>query len=40
MTVARMRVEMSGDEFTYWSTFYARKAQRDELAMAMAKRGR
>lgn len=31
MTVARLRSEMSNGEFVYWSRFYMRKAQRDEL---------
>lgn len=31
MTVARLRAEMSNQEFVYWSRFYMRKAQRDEL---------
>lgn len=32
MTVDRMRREMSSDEFLHWSIFYARDAQRKELA--------
>ena len=32
MTVARMRDEMSAIEFTHWSIYYARAAQREELA--------
>ncbi len=31
MTVARLRAEMSNDEFVRWSIYYARKAQRQEL---------
>lgn len=32
MTVDRMRVEMSNDEFVRWEIYYAREAQRIELA--------
>lgn len=32
MTVARLRTEMDTDEFGRWAIFYARKAQRAELA--------
>lgn len=32
MTVARMRAEMGQDEFLNWGVYYARKAQREELA--------
>jgi len=32
MTVARLREEMSGDEWTRWVIYYSRKAQREELA--------
>jgi len=31
MTVARMRAEMSSDEFVRWVAYYALKAQREEL---------
>lgn len=31
MTVAKLREEMSGDEYTGWWVFYQRKAQRQEL---------
>jgi hypothetical protein len=31
MTVARLRVEMSNDEYVYWAMYYARQAQRIEL---------
>lgn len=31
MTVAQLRAEMSNDEYTYWSMYFARKAQRAEL---------
>lgn len=34
MTVARVRTEMTGQEFLEWGIFYARKAQREELEMA------
>jgi hypothetical protein len=33
MTVARLRDEMSAEEYMRWSIYYQRKAQRDELAM-------
>lgn len=32
MTVARLRLEMSNSEFIYWQAYYARKAQREQLA--------
>jgi hypothetical protein len=32
MTVARVRQEMSGEEFMSWAMYYSRKAQRQELA--------
>jgi hypothetical protein len=38
MTVARMRVEMGGDEYTRWCVYWARKAQREELELAKVKR--
>lgn len=31
MTVARLRAEMSNDEFVRWEMYYARIAQRQEL---------
>lgn len=31
MTVAQMRAGMSNGEFLYWTRFYARKAQAEEL---------
>lgn len=37
MTVGRLRAEMSGDEFTRWTVYYARKAQREELETLKAK---
>ena len=37
MTVARLEAEMSNAEYVRWGVYYARKAQREELA---AKRGR
>lgn len=37
MTVARLRAEMSGDEYQRWNIYHARKAQRTELAMLKAK---
>jgi len=38
MTVGRMRVEMSNDEFVRWCSYYARRAQREELARLTARR--
>lgn len=32
MTVDRLRTEMPADEYTRWGIYYARKAQREELA--------
>lgn len=40
MTVARMRAEMSGDEYVHWSMYYARKAQRQQLEYLMAQGSR
>lgn len=37
MTVARLRAEMSNDEYVRWGIFYARKAQREELETLKAK---
>lgn len=31
MTVARLRAEMSNGEYVYWTRYYGRKAQREEL---------
>lgn len=31
LTVARLRAEMSNDEFLRWSIFFARKSQRDQV---------
>jgi hypothetical protein len=39
MTVAEMRERMSHEEWTRWGVYYARKAQREELALANAKAG-
>lgn len=36
MTVARLRAEMDGGEFVYWTRFYARKQQAQELARLTA----
>ncbi|GIE46207.1 hypothetical protein [Actinoplanes lobatus] len=36
MTVARMRREMSEQEFATWAIWYGIKAQRRELAMGQA----
>lgn len=35
-TVGELRATMGSDEFLMWSIFYARKAQREELAAKMA----
>lgn len=32
MTVAALRRDMSNDEFVAWSIYFARRAQRQELA--------
>jgi predicted xylose isomerase-like sugar epimerase len=37
MTVVRLRAEMPADEFVGWVTYYARKAQREELEAAKVK---
>lgn len=37
MTVAGLRADMGQREFLEWGIYYARKAQREELAMAKAK---
>lgn len=37
MTVARLRTELSSQEFVHWGVFYARKAQREELERLKAK---
>lgn len=37
MTVARLRTEMSQEEFMRWSVYYAREAQSRELEMKKAK---
>jgi hypothetical protein len=34
MTVARLRAEMSADEFMRWSIYYGRLAQREQMARA------
>ena len=33
LTVARLRAEVTNQEFLEWGVFYGRKAQREELAM-------
>lgn len=38
MTVGRLREELSSDEFLYWGTYYARKAQREELEQLKAQK--
>ena len=37
MTVARMRLEMPNSEYVYWQAYFARKAQREQLARLSAK---
>jgi hypothetical protein len=37
MTVGRMRREMASDEYARWGVYFARKAQRDELARLQQK---
>jgi hypothetical protein len=39
MTVARLRAEVTQQEFLEWGIFYARKAQREELETTRAKGG-
>lgn len=36
MPVWRMREELSNEEYVYWGVYYARKAQRAELARLRA----
>lgn len=36
MTVARLRAELSNDEYVSWSVYYGRRAQRQELAIKEA----
>jgi hypothetical protein len=38
MTVARLRREVSSQEFMQWSVYYGRKAQRQEMATKTASR--
>lgn len=40
MTVSDLRSRMSGQEYTEWYIYYARKAQRQELEEKRAKRRR
>lgn len=40
MTVARLRAELSNDEYLRWGIYFGRKAQRDELELLKAKAGR
>lgn len=35
-TLAELRATIGNDEFVLWTRFYARKAQREELAAKMA----
>lgn len=37
MTVADLRERLSNDEYMRWTIYYARKAQRQELAAARAR---
>lgn len=37
MTVTRMNQEMPHSEFIYWQAYYARKAQRQQLAELSAR---
>jgi hypothetical protein len=39
MTVARLRAEMSADEFMRWQVWHGRKRQAEELAMRKKGRG-
>lgn len=32
MTVARLRLELSNDEFLHWSIYFGRKSQKEQLA--------
>lgn len=36
-TVDQLRTEMSAEEFTGWSVYYGRLAQKNEIAMAKKK---
>lgn len=38
MTVARLREELPSEEFVSWGVYYARKAQREEMEAAKARR--
>lgn len=40
MTVAEMNERLSNQEFVEWAMYHARKAQKEELAAKVAKRGR
>ena len=37
MTVADLEARMSNREFLYWQAYYARKAQKEEMASLKAK---
>jgi hypothetical protein len=39
-TVREMEERMSNQEFVEWAMYHARKAQKEELANKLAKRGR
>lgn len=38
MTVTRMRLEMPHSEYVHWQAYYARKAQREQMARLNAAR--
>lgn len=40
MTVGELKERMSNQEFVEWSMYHARKAQKEEVASKLAKRGR
>jgi hypothetical protein len=40
MTVREMQERMSNQEYVEWCMYHGRKAQREELASKVAKRGR
>jgi hypothetical protein len=40
MTVADLQERMPNREFVHWQAFYARRAQKEEMAAMKAKRGR
>lgn len=40
MTVARLRAEISADEFARWGVYYGRKAQREQMETRRTGHGR